>query len=247
MPSGELLQVTAQQARGGCAVAEAFGRYEAVGGAAAQEGPQPGDLAGGARIEYLAPQVKGAGHLPEGSGRIALCVFGFGECRELLLACGAAVPDCPPPERIGFEGSAEDEASLAEREAGQGQEDAARRTADAGGRVVVPRGPHLRRHTLGCARRARSRCRRRPGPRGRGTLRHPPPSGCSGPGRSRHRHCSRCTLFLCSGGSFCVKRRPNQLRRYDFFMNFEELKACLFSNPVWLLSVFQTCSDPKRV
>ncbi len=97
MPSGELLQVTAQQARGGRAVAEAFGRYEAVGGAAAQKGPQPGDLAGGARVEYLAPQVKGAGHLPEDSGRIALCVFGFGECRELLLACGAAVPDCPPP------------------------------------------------------------------------------------------------------------------------------------------------------
>lgn len=41
MPFGELLQVTAQQARGGCAVAEAFGRHEAVGGAAAQKGPQP--------------------------------------------------------------------------------------------------------------------------------------------------------------------------------------------------------------
>lgn len=96
-PSGELLQVTAQQARGGCAVAEAFGRHEAVGGAAAQKGPQSGDLTGGARVEDFATLVKDAGYLPEGSGRIALCVFGFGECREFLLACGAAVPDCPPP------------------------------------------------------------------------------------------------------------------------------------------------------
>lgn len=110
-------------------MAETFGRHEAVGGAAAQKGPQSGDLTGGARVEDFATLVKGAGYLPEGSGRIALCVFGFGECREFLLACGAAVPDCPPPERIGFEGGAEDETSLAEREAGQGQEDAARRTA----------------------------------------------------------------------------------------------------------------------
>lgn len=101
MPFGELLQVTAQQARGGCAVAEAFGRHEAVGGAAAQKGPQPGDLTGGACVEDFATLVKGAGYLPEGSGRIALCVFGFGECRELLLACGAAVPDCPPPNVSG--------------------------------------------------------------------------------------------------------------------------------------------------
>lgn len=112
MPFGELLQVTAQQARGGCAVAEAFGRHEAVGGAAAQKGPQPGDLTGGARVEDFATLVKGAGYLPEGSGRIALCVFGFGECRELLLACGAAVPDCPPPECIGFEGGAEERPPL---------------------------------------------------------------------------------------------------------------------------------------
>lgn len=204
MPSGELLQVTAQQARGGCAVAEAFGRYEAVGGAAAQEGPQPGDLAGGARIEYLAPQVKGAGHLPEGSGRIALCVFGFGECRELLLACGAAVPDCPPPERIGFEGSAEDEASLAEREAGQGQEDAARRTADAGGRVVVPRGPHLRRHTLGCGMAHRADALAEPAAdagvgldRGVeepfGILLHPDAAGRAGPGTGT----AAAALFFC--------------------------------------------------
>lgn len=95
-PSGELLQVTAQQARGGYAVAETFGRHEAVGGAAAQKGPQSGDLTGGARVEDFATLVKGAGYLPEGSRRIALCVFGFGECREFLLACGAAVPDCPP-------------------------------------------------------------------------------------------------------------------------------------------------------
>lgn len=149
-PSGELLQVTAQQARGGYAVAETFGRHEAVGGAAAQKGPQSGDLTGGTRVEDFATLVKGAGYLPEGSRRIALCVFGFGECREFLLACGAAVPDCPPPpERIGFEGGAEDETSLAEREAGQGQEDAARRTAGAGGHIVVPCGPHLRRRVFG--------------------------------------------------------------------------------------------------
>lgn len=149
MPFGELLQVTAQQARGGCAVAETFGRHEAVGGAAAQKGPQPGDLTGGACVEDFATLVKGAGYLPEGSGRIALCVFGFGECRELLLACGAAVPNCPPPERIGLESGAEDETSLAEREAGQGQEDAARRAAGAGGRIVVSCGPHLRRRVFG--------------------------------------------------------------------------------------------------
>lgn len=130
-------------------MAEAFGRHEAVGGAAAQKGPQSGDLTGGARVEDFATLVKDAGYLPEGSGRIALCVFGFGECREFLLACGAAVPDCPPPERIGFEGGAEDETSLAEREAGQGQEDAARRTAGAGGHIVVPCGPHLRRRVFG--------------------------------------------------------------------------------------------------
>lgn len=147
--SGEFLQVTAQQTRGGCAVAEAFGRHEAVGGAAAKKGPQPGDLTGCARIEDFASLVKGAGYLPEGSGGVALCVFGFGECSELLLACGAAVPDCPPPGRIGVESSTEDKASLAEREAGQRQEDAARRTAGTGGCIVVPRGPHFRRRVFG--------------------------------------------------------------------------------------------------
>lgn len=130
-------------------MAEAFGRCEAVGGAAAQKGLQPGDLTGGARVEDLATLVKGAGYLPEGSGRVALCVFGFGKCREFLLACGAAVPDCPPPERIGFEGGAEDEAALAERQACQRQEDASRRAAGAGARIVVPRGPHLRRRAFG--------------------------------------------------------------------------------------------------
>ena len=145
MPSGELLQVTAQQARGGCAVAEAFGRHEAVGGAAAQKGPQSGDLTGGTRVEDFATLVKGAGYLPEGFGCIALCVFGFGECREFLLACGAAVPDRPSSGRIGFEGGAEDETSLAEREAGQGQEDAARRAACADRVIGVAYGPHFRR------------------------------------------------------------------------------------------------------
>lgn len=106
-------------------MAEAFGRHEAVGGAAAQKGPQSGDLTGGACVEDFATLVKGAGYLPEGSGCVALCVFGFGECRELLLACGTAEPDRPSSGRIGLEGGAEDETSLAEREAGQGQEDAA--------------------------------------------------------------------------------------------------------------------------